>query len=115
MPEFVEPGWLALLAVPVLLAVLYVRRAGRAHFRSATAATIFCVPSPTGTLSAEKLVPLTDGVTRTVLLTHNWPSQTFVVMLSVELPDTPSRSKLVKPSVEAAFQPRSLLQPFEYE
>jgi len=38
--KFVHPGWLALLAVPVLLAVLYVRRAGRAHFREATAATL---------------------------------------------------------------------------
>ena len=40
MPEFVHPAWLALLSVPVLLAVLYVRRAGRARFREATAATL---------------------------------------------------------------------------
>jgi hypothetical protein len=40
MPEFAQPGWLALLAVPVLLVVQSVRRAGRASARRVTAAAL---------------------------------------------------------------------------
>jgi hypothetical protein len=40
MPEFVQPAWLLLIALPVLLAVLAVRRAGRARFRQVTAGAL---------------------------------------------------------------------------
>jgi len=40
VPEFAQPAWLALIAVPVLLVVLSLRRAGRAHFRQVTAGVL---------------------------------------------------------------------------
>lgn len=40
MPEFVQPAWLLLIAVPVLLAVLFVRGKHRGRVRQATAGTL---------------------------------------------------------------------------
>lgn len=40
MPEFAQPAWLALIAVPLLLVVLSLRRAGRARFRQVTAGAL---------------------------------------------------------------------------
>jgi Ca-activated chloride channel homolog len=40
MPEFAQPAWLALIAVPVLLVVLSIRRAGRARFRHVAAGAL---------------------------------------------------------------------------
>jgi len=40
MSEFEHPAWLLLIAVPALLVVLSIRRAGRAHFRHVTAGAL---------------------------------------------------------------------------
>ncbi len=40
MPEFAQSAWLALIAVPVLLVIASVWRAGRAHFRHVTAGAL---------------------------------------------------------------------------
>ena len=40
MPEFAQPAWLLLIAAPVLLVVLSLRRAGRAHVRLVATGTL---------------------------------------------------------------------------